>query len=299
MGHLRSEGSKSTFCPPHTADQVFCPTEGGGKDQTVSTFKYAAVTAADEDIFNMMEFRRFSPHSEPGYWEEPRRWGKTPPQIPRCCQPGISLEKERGCLEKRGFSSHAIWLLRLKELTKRVNVQFVNKIPQPFNHILYLLHALPLFKKVSHNQSSQLKTSIGCLLSEIRRQRGDSRPRRRSPRCRVCLCGAAENCHCWGWRERRCRLFPCSTLYRSAPTLQRGTSFVLNLWGKKKDDAKHHTFLPLQAQERRFCVASQKGWHSPLWQRPLSTQVVLSSALEGGGQWLLLPNVDEEQTSVN
>lgn len=37
MGHLRSEGSKSTFCPPHTADQVFCPTEGGGgEDQTVS-----------------------------------------------------------------------------------------------------------------------------------------------------------------------------------------------------------------------------------------------------------------------
>lgn len=47
--------------------KFFVLQRGEGKDQTVSTFKYAAVTAADEDIFNMMEFRRFSPHSEPGY----------------------------------------------------------------------------------------------------------------------------------------------------------------------------------------------------------------------------------------
>lgn len=46
---------------------------------------------------------------------------------------------------------------------------------------------------------------------------------------------------------------------------------------------------PLQAQDWRLWTASQKGLHSPLWQRPLSTHVVLSLALTGGGQWLLLP----------
>lgn len=31
-----------------------------------------------------------------------------------------------------------------KHLTKCVNVQFVDEVPQPFNHVLHLLHALPL-----------------------------------------------------------------------------------------------------------------------------------------------------------
>lgn len=34
-----------------------------------------------------------------------------------------------------------------KQLTKCVDVQLVDKIPQPLNHILYLLHALSLFEE--------------------------------------------------------------------------------------------------------------------------------------------------------
>lgn len=73
----------------------------------------------------------------------------------------------------------------------------------------------------------------------------------------------------------------------------------VDIHGKKKKEI-HETsqFIPLQAQDRRFCVASQKGMHSPLRQRPLSTQVVLSSAWGGGGQWLLLPSMEEEEMSV-
>lgn len=52
--------------------------------------------------------------------------------------------EEEGVLRKR--FSHASGFLLFKQLTKGVNVQFINEIPQPFNHILDLLHALPLLK---------------------------------------------------------------------------------------------------------------------------------------------------------
>lgn len=75
--------------------------------------------------------------------------------------------------------------------------------------------------------------------------------------------------------------------------------YIVSFMSMGKKTTLNIVFLPLQAQDRRFCVASQKGLHSPLWQRPLSTQVVLFSALEGGGQWLLSPNKEEEEMSVN
>lgn len=55
---------------------------------------------------------------------------------------GVAQKKKRRFSHTVGFFMGA----GLKHLTERVNVQFVDEIPQPFNHILHLLHALPLKK---------------------------------------------------------------------------------------------------------------------------------------------------------
>lgn len=68
--------------------------------------------------------------------------------------------------------------------------------------------------------------------------------------------------------------------------------FFFSLVMKTEDD------WPLQAQDWRLCMASQKGIHSPLWQRPLSTHTVLSSAFSGGGHSLLLPDTSKKNCLI-
>lgn len=150
-------------------------------------------------------------------------------------------------------------------------------------------------------------------------RRVHSRPRRRSPQCRVCPSASRGGCH-WGWwREYRCHLCPCSTLYKSPLSLEKGEKEELNPNSSRLvcDSTKHPQLnrlltvithfslvwqmicsVPLQAQDWRFCVASQKGLHSPAWHRPLSTHTVSSSAFSGGGHSLLLPATCREGQEV-
>lgn len=77
--------------------------EGGRKKASVSKIINITVVTDGKGVrmkISVMTSSRSSPHSGPGYWEESRRWGKTPPQIQLCYRPRISLGKKRGCLEK-------------------------------------------------------------------------------------------------------------------------------------------------------------------------------------------------------
>lgn len=43
-------------------------------------------------------------------------------------------------------------------LTKGVDVQVVDEIPQPLDHVLHLLHALPLFQRRSERRGCEKRT---------------------------------------------------------------------------------------------------------------------------------------------
>lgn len=131
-------------------------------------------------------------------------------------------------------------------LTKGVDVQLVNEIPQPLDHVLHLLHALPLWGhgRASGDDARGRKTTTETALEwwDL-----NSRPRRRSPQCTASLCGGRGRCRRPGRMGSRCRLSFCSTFCRSAPSLR-----------TRSDDADASAVL-LPAQNVSDCAPSKRS----------------------------------------
>lgn len=158
MRNLHLEASKSTWCSPHTADQVDCPAERNTRGAGLSVNGPLKTLELWPDWCPAVSYHTVNKDAERNPEDEGKHHNGA--------NYVISQElpwKRGGRSERKTFTPgwlHFISMWSCVRLTKCVDVQLVDKIPQPLDHILYLLHALSLFEPWNSHKRQHFKKSL-------------------------------------------------------------------------------------------------------------------------------------------
>lgn len=149
--------------------------------------------------------------------------------IKQCAKTHHAVDQDaEGDPEQQRESHHWTHDVIGQKLPKRVDVQFVDEVPQTLHHVLNLLHTLPLQRQHPPERWMSSFTSVRRIAGEAKR-RWNLPLRRRSPQCRVCLYAGTGSCLLRPGRGRRRRRCSGSRLCTMSWFLQRGQTQMKTL----------------------------------------------------------------------